>query len=301
MPRKKRESLTVLSYSAGQDSQTILYLLLFDKKFRKQWAPNNLLVMMSDTGNEHPETVWTMVQTLDLCDKHNVPFVFVEPSLGFHTEAWRSVPENWERTSTVGMKSMRKICTVNVKINPFYKALNWWVANHFGDKDDALKRGKPALKKFAAEHGKIDVLIGLTAEETRRLDDKQYAAWMEETIQRRYPLMEIGLTRQGCQNCTRQMGFDVPMPSNCMFCPYAAPIEVLWLARKYPYEFDRWVELERNKIEKFRHLKDKNHGVFGKRLLRDVLLGAEKKFGHLSLSELTDAKMNHGHCVKTGW
>ena len=49
-------NLTVLSMGLGQDSTTILFKIVFDAEFRARYAPEKLLVLFSDTGNEHPFT-----------------------------------------------------------------------------------------------------------------------------------------------------------------------------------------------------------------------------------------------------
>lgn len=53
---KTYSPLTILSFGGGQDSTTILYKLVFDADFKARYAPGDLLVLMADTGNEHPET-----------------------------------------------------------------------------------------------------------------------------------------------------------------------------------------------------------------------------------------------------
>lgn len=40
-------------------------------------------------------------------------------------------------------------------------------------------------------------------------------------------------------------------------------------------------------------------GVFGKKLLPEILEEAIKEFGHLTDAELKEYKMSHGHCVKS--
>ncbi len=42
---------------------------------------------------------------------------------------------------------------------------------------------------------------------------------------------------------------------------------------------------------------NKNFGVWGTKLLPEVLKEAEEKFGHWSIEALTDYKFSHGHCV----
>lgn len=49
--------LTILSFGAGQDSTALLYKIILDKDFRNEYAPNDLVVIMADTKNEHDKTI----------------------------------------------------------------------------------------------------------------------------------------------------------------------------------------------------------------------------------------------------
>lgn len=50
------QTLTLLSFGAGQDSTAILLKLIHDADFRTKYAPQDLIVVFSDTGDEHDET-----------------------------------------------------------------------------------------------------------------------------------------------------------------------------------------------------------------------------------------------------
>jgi len=78
------QGLTVLSYGAGQDSTAILYKLIHDPAFRAKYVEGHLLVLMSDTGNEHPET-YDLIKEVDaLTLKEKISFVFLTKDKGFH-------------------------------------------------------------------------------------------------------------------------------------------------------------------------------------------------------------------------
>jgi len=49
-------ALTVLSFGGGQDSTVLLEKLIDDSTFRQTYAPGDLLVVMSDTGDEFDST-----------------------------------------------------------------------------------------------------------------------------------------------------------------------------------------------------------------------------------------------------
>ena len=122
---------------------------------------------------------------------------------------------------------------------------------------------------------------------------------MRASIQREYPLIDIGYDRKACQDYSKEMGHPVPLPSNCRICPFMNEAELLWLYRFYPEEYEEWVELEQNKIQKHLEVGEKNFGVWGRKLLPEVLTIAQQKYGHWSDEQLQEYKMSHGHNLMT--
>lgn len=291
------DGLTVLSFGAGQDSTAILYKLIHDEEFRKRFVRGHLIVVMSDTGNEHPQTYQHIVSTNDLCNKtHHIEFYFLHKSQGLHGRTWQSLKERYRLNNCVGSKAYPKSCTANLKINVIYKFINNYIAAAKGYSNDR----KDAIKTFAQDFGNIRVMIGFARGEEGRVADKANdPVWMRESVERIYPLLDIGYDRGDCQEFIKQLGYEVPLPSNCMLCPYMSEQELVYLYRYHQSEYEEWIELERNKIEKFKYMGDKNYGVWGKKLLPEVLEGALKKFGHWTDAELQEYKMSHGHCVKS--
>lgn len=326
--------LTSLSFGGGQDSTTILLKLIFDKDFRKKYAPGALVVVMSDTGNEHPETYRHTGRMMKLAKKHEIPFflltsdtcriaaamgVTIEEARdlgvteGYHTEAWATITGHWKRIGMIGSLVFDKSCTSNMKVEPIFRFLEQYVGKKFGLQaavKSAAGRWSPkrALQAFAKKHGRIRVLIGIARGEEKRVkttpDVRQ--KWMAATANY-YPLIEIGYDRAACQkyiaDLESQSAIAIPMPSNCMFCPWISPVELLWLSRHYPKSVDEWVELEAAKLKKYEGAlgKDgkpiKNQGVFKEKNLRQSIAAAVAKHGHMSDEELDEYKMSHGHCV----
>lgn len=307
-PIKLGRKLTVLSYGGGQDSTAILYKLMYDRDFRKKYAPDDLVVVMADTNNEHKETYEYVKNVQEMCETHSIPFVFLKE---YATGDWKKGLINfYEAKSTVGSKAFRKTCTMRLKINPIYNWLDQYLHEMYGT---TVVGGKKAIRQFALNHGKIDVLIGIARDEEKRAgsNEESIDRWMREAINKRYPLIEIGYNRQDCQDYIKSLGHIVPMPSNCILCPFMSKQELLYLFRNMPEWYFKWVTLEANKIMKFgikenprKTLKKNgeigdNLGVWGKKLLPEILEEAEKEFGHMTNAELFEYKMSHGHCVKS--
>ena len=300
--RIPQSRLTLISFGGGQDSTDIIYSICEDKAFRREYAPQDICCIMSDSGNEHPLTYAHVALIADYLQAHGIPFYFVTPDMGFHTPAWQSLTGQFERSSTVGIVGVTRSCTVNLKIGPIYKCLEAHVAATYGYKAG----NKQALKAFARDWGKIQILVGISrGEETRAKYEKALTqAWMKESLFMRYPLIEVGRDRQDCQEHIRSLGHEVPPPSNCMLCHFMTPIELLWLHRHYPLMYAKWVELERVKMSRPEYQgpnAKKNSGVFGSKTISEVLEAAVRRFGHLSDQEIEEYKFSHGHSVKSSY
>lgn len=306
------DPLSVLSYGAGQDSAAILALLIEDRAFRRRYAPGHLLVLMADTGNEHPHTYEYVTFTREQCAEHGVPFLFLTPDQGYHTSAWQSLPHQLDRTHTIVGKAMnRKACTSNLKLAPLYKALDAYLAAAYGlpggwrerGGTRALTPGKKALYAYAQRHGRVPMMIGFAAGEERRAKTPpNEERFMRECIQRVYPLLDAGLDRAGAQQVLRDLGWPVPPPSNCVMCPFKRDAEILWTARTLPEDFATWQRLEAQKLAKFAHKGDKNMTVFGDgRTLGEVAADAAVKYATWSEADLEAYRMTHGHGVTQGY
>ena len=318
----KGPELAVLSLGLGQDSTAILLKLIYDKEFRQKYAPNRLLVVTAETNDENPKTYETLVETKELCLKHGIEFVHITPEMGFHSEKWPGLREFYNRTKTVGSKMFPKTCTVRLKIDPIYKYIESYLGERYGVRV-GLKKGYGA---FTAKYGKIRMMVGLAQGEEKRVAKPEAfikEAWRRDSITTVYPLIDLGYGRAECQKYIISVGFNLPVPSNCRLCPFMNEQELVWMHRFMPSDLEDWIRIERNKIDNNRHmdsvpekdkngdpkldkngnvkLVNKNYGVWGVKLLPEVLVGALAKFGHLTDDELWEHKMSHGHCVSSSW
>lgn len=336
--------LTVLSFGGGQDSTTILHMIEHDELFRKKYAHGRVLVIMSNTGNEHPET-YAHVERI--AKDTTLEFVLIDPEMGYHHPNWWDLETRYTSNNSIGSKAYPKTCTDNLKLQPIYKFLEDWIEKEYG----FTSNKKNGFKEFAKHYGKINMIIGIAAGEEGRMvasveletdykkfmqdaaDDRELAkiialekkeakergekwtgtkskytpaSWKTAAINMSYPLVALGLDRAGCQEKIAELGFSVPPPSNCIMCPFMDDVELIWVERFLPKDFEKWCELEQNKIDANMHAGESNFGVWGKFdkkagktfTLRDALAAAKDKHGHnLSDEFLEDYKMSHGHCI----
>lgn len=178
---RQNSKLTVLSFGGGQDSTTILLKLIFDKEFRRKYAPNNLLVLFADTGNEHPFTYDYIERVIEpLCKLHNIEFVKITNDMGYHGKTWKTLTYQWRlNTPTIGSMAYPKSCTHNLKLNPQY--------NYLGDRLSKTfkipKGNKKEYEYYAKQNGRIRFLIGIAKNEEKRVNGYWYINFDNEIIQ----------------------------------------------------------------------------------------------------------------------
>lgn len=304
---------TVLWYGGGQDSTAILFMLAFDKAFREKYVKGELLVICSDTGNEFPET-YNYIEnvTKPFCKEQKIEFVHITPEMGFHPKTWHSLQAQFERNDGVMSVTFPKTCTDNLKIKPCYNYLEAYIKDKYGFEGTRKK----AFYEYKEQFGKMQVMIGIGADEKSRLPcqniaydlfgkvepkKKDYSpVFVKKCVEKIYPLAEIGYTRKKCQEAIASYGYEVPAPSNCMMCPYANELEMLYHRKAYPQSFAQWEAYEQAKIDKdSKRGKLRNNGVKGRRTLAEYIANADDKYPDVTIEELQNYRFSHGHCVKS--
>jgi hypothetical protein len=308
--------LTVLSFGGGQDSSVLLEMYLRDRSFRDRYAPNDFLVVMSDTGDEFEQTYKHVASVQRRCAELGVEFVFLKPSMGYHSPKWLSLRHFYRTHKAIGSKAFPKTCTDRLKIRPIYAFLEDWIAARYGVQPGR----KEGFRRFASRYGKINMMLGIAKGEESRISDsaKDPRRWYRESIQSIYPLVDLGLDRAACQSYLHGKGLFV-IPSNCKCCPFLSLEELEYLRRFHPDDLEDWIGLEAAKLEKHRDkssvivtdsdgvlrrnkrgqivTKNLNYGVFGVTPLRVKVQEALEKFADWSDRDIADYRYSHGHCV----
>lgn len=294
--------LTILSFGAGQDSTAILYKIVYDPEFRKKYIQGKLIVVFANTQNEKAKTYEHIIKVMEFCKKHDIKFVVVGEK--HRTGDWKKgLIAFYEAGSRIGSKAFPKTCTDNLKIQPIYKWLDLYLHTtlKYGKISKDGKLRKSAIKEFNKHHGRITVLIGIAFGEEKRASSNEESplVWMQNCIDKVYPLIPLKMDREACQNYIVSVGHKVPMPSACILCPFMNDIELLHLWRTDKYWFNKWVKLEADKIANNLHAGDKNLGVWGKKLLPEKIIEITNRYGHMTDAQLDEYVMSHGHCVKS--
>lgn len=294
--------MTILSYGGGQDSTALLLKCLFDSEFRKKYIQGEFMVLMSGTGNEHPETYKYVQRVKKLCYDNGVYFHHIGPKDGFHTGDWKGgLIGFYEAGNRVGSKCFPKTCTDKLKIQPIYKWIDYMLHTNYGygNYNVGGQLAKTPIYDYVMKNEcKINVILGIAKGEEKRASSNESSPskWMRECINKVYPLIDLGINRKACKDYISSKGFEVPVPSNCILCPFMDKKELLLLYRTRKWWFDKWVDLEAKKIAANTHVEN-NQGVWGKKLLPEILIEAQQEFGHMTTEELKEHRFSHGHCV----
>lgn len=312
--------LTVLSFGGGQDSSTLLEMYIDDPQFRQRYAPGDFLVVMSDTGDEFPETYRHVERTKKRCEDAGVEFVHITADMGYHSSNWQSLRHFYRTKNAIGSKAYPKTCTDQLKITPIFKFLENWLSQKYG----VQNRNKAGLREYAATHGKIRMMLGIASGEEKRMTDAASSPkrWYRESIENIYPLIDLGMDRAACQQFLHDRGLRV-IPSNCMACPFLSLEELEYLRRFHAQSLDDWTGLEAAKLEKHKDKSaiivtdddgnqvigrdgnpktvNKNYGVFGVTPLPEKIKEAKQRFTDWTDHRIREYRYSHGHCVATAF
>lgn len=292
----------VLSFGAGQDSTALLEMWLGEEAFRSRWPAEHMIVAFSDTGDEHMATYRHLERQQErLQGQDGIELAWITPDMGYHRDSWPSLTEHWDRTNTIGSKKMPKSCSENLKSSVVYKYLDDRIGEMFGFESGR----KNALYQYRERYGPVPVMLGIAAgEEDRAKGNDTGPLWMQRTVHRTYPLIELGMDRADCQQKIREMGGTVPRPSLCRRCPFKREADLLLMEKNQPEVLKEWIRLEQQKLDAWEEeCQDRgieNSTVWGDgRTLEEVLQDARDKYADASMTEIEEKAFSEGHCVAT--
>lgn len=199
-------------------------------------------LIFADTGSEMPETYCYM----DYFEKeyllrYGMKITKISPKTHAELYCKRAKGGSLEEVcldKKIIPFGMRRFCTGEWKHQPVQK----------------LMKGKTAL-------------IGFAMDESGRAKNPDL----------KYPLIENGVTREGCKNIIKNAGLKVPVKSGCYFCPFQRirSWENLW--REYPELWQRAIKLEDNARERYENVTIMPSGM----TLRNLEAVFESKGGDL--------------------
>jgi len=101
------------------------------------------------------------------------------------------------------------------------------------------------IRKFAKSlNDEFEMILGIDAGEIHRATRSRYK-------ERKFPLIELGINREGCKRIIKKAGLGIPQKSGCFLCPYRRRRQWIELKKHHPDLWKIAVDLEKNSI--FKH------------------------------------------------
>ena len=207
-----------LSLGAGVQSSTLALMIAAGE------VPMVEAAIFADTQWE-PQGVYTWLDWLET----QLPFPVLRVTAGSirdgiikkqNTTGGRYAAIPWHLQHPNGERGMgRRQCTREYKIEPLIKA-----------KRQLL--GYAPRKRIPL--GSCETLIGISTDEATRMKDSQ-----EKWNRNRWPLIELGMSRNDCLSWMRKHGHPQPPKSSCIGCPFHSDHE--W-RRIRDTEPDAWAD-----------------------------------------------------------
>ena len=228
-------ALTVHNFSGGQQSSALLWMIL-----RKEFVPDSpFLVLNADPGMENEQTYQYVERMRGLCQAQGIEFVTAAgPNLFSdlveldQTDATRfDLPPYWTRNRTTGKRGrLMQKCTAAYKIAPMDRAVRRKLRDLYGANVSGRIPNNIKIVKF----------IGFTSDEAHRITESKAAY---TTF--RYPLIEMGLSKQDTYDYFLHIGETPPPRSVCNAC-FANSLEhFIAMSVERPRDFAQAVAVDR--------------------------------------------------------
>ena len=229
------QTTTVLSLGAGVQSSTLALLAAAGE----QGLSEPDFAVFADTGWE-PSEVYEHLDWLET--QLGYPVIRTESSSGKSIKenitedrsgkgysGFTGVPFYSVNPSNGKSSQGKRQCTTDYKIEPIRRTIRRQMGVEHGQRMPAGAR--------------VEMWLGLSTDEIWRANKRHP---QEGYTTRRYPLIEIGWTRQDCRQWFyNKYGNERKLPrSACVCCPYRSPAEWSHLARTSPDEFQEAVGIE---------------------------------------------------------
>jgi hypothetical protein len=223
------ESRHFVSFGAGVQS-TALFLLIRDQPdlIREVMGALPEAFIFADTGGE-PKEVYDHLNAIGALAQESMPLIVCQkegPTLEetiLKKKGSRFVPiPAFTRNSTGKVGMIRRQCTSEYKIAPLERAQRLLIGAKYGE---------------ILPVGRIHTWIGISTDEAGRAKTSD-----DESIVKRYPLLELGISRDDCKRIIIDAGMT-PVKSRCYFCPYIGDWESF--KADHPEAYEKAVILDR--------------------------------------------------------
>lgn len=234
-----------LNCGVGQDSMALIVLLVegrLDPEFYKPGVEVD--IVFSDPGDENPLTYAYLEDVLiPYCERNGLEFHWLLPGSRYHV----TKPQGGHPGRVIG----DIISTYMADKKPSFPMLGSGGRCTETHKQNVLARFRTARRKHGWDANQMTragyrdvVIVGIAADETSRAlpsPSKNY-----EIV---YPLIDMGLTRDGCQKVIEDAGLPLPVKSGCACCPFQPAWAYWWYSQRFPDRFARLAAMEQKHID----------------------------------------------------
>lgn len=192
-------TMRVVSHGGGIQTSTLLLMAA-----RGEIGPMPDCAIIADTGDE-PQEVWDYLDYITPL----VPFPIYKVQRGDIIEHLRRGKNPDDKGQRVTLPlfladggQMMRTCTASLKIDAVTEKVRELLGVGRG-----LRVPKDTL---------VEVWIGISMDEKQRAGGFPAKPWQEV----RYPLLEMDMTRGGCERWLAERQYQLPPRSRCIICPY---------------------------------------------------------------------------------
>jgi hypothetical protein len=151
------------------------------------------------------------------------------------------------------------------------------------------------VRRWLRDHDALPAVlhIGISVDEIERAGRGRN----DPGIERSYPLLGLGLSRNDCRQVIADAGLPVPPKSSCFFCPFHRPATWAEMRRDEPELFAKSQELE-DTLNERRDALGKDHVYltrFGRRLSDAIGVAQDQLFTGVG-SDIGEAGCDEGVC-----
>ena len=222
--------IRILSLGAGVQSSAVLLMAIHGEIKPIEHC------IFSDTGWE-PKHVYSYLEKLKpLIKKSGIQFHRVQSHSKNTTGSIKEDALKNDRFAAIpfhtlnvdGKRSiMRRQCTSEYKILPVERRIREIM-------------GLKYKQRYARKYGIVHQLMGISTDEVQRAKDNY-----KPYIFTKFPLLDLGMSRQDCLNWMADKGYELPKRSACIGCPYHDNSEWLNLKENHYDEFMEAVDFEK--------------------------------------------------------
>jgi hypothetical protein len=220
-------NLKILSLGAGVQSTTLALMAVRGEIEKPDYA------IFADTGWE-PQNVYQHLDWLE--GQLNYPLIRAKRhglSLGdlaieiAHKPVTRTAMPPWFVTDQAGNKTMLpKQCAKEFKARVVQREIR--------------KLLGVAAKARTPANTKVEQWLGISTDEAHRMKPAE-SKWIEN----RWPLIEMGVSRQGCLSWLEKNGYPAAPKSSCIFCPYKGDKQWREMKDKMPQDWEAVVAFDK--------------------------------------------------------